>query len=116
MVIVRLSLHAGKQVHTIKKDKWFRIKGSMSAIIAINCKKCKAKLMIYQKDGPQGMLKRCYYNRVKKYLPDANRKSQILLCGSCNRKIGEQSIWKGRKCWSIMRGSFNRSTILKYGR
>jgi hypothetical protein len=69
----------------IKRDKYFRERGSYSRIIKIFCKKCGKLIFSYQKDGP-GWLKRCYFNRIisdRKFNPKRN-----LVC-SCKTIIGK---------------------------
>ena len=88
----------------IKKDKYFRKRGSYARIIKISCAKCKTVLFLYQKDGP-GWLQRCYSNRIlsnKKFPSDKKL--------SCCMTIGLPVTHKdGRKAFSLIRGKFKRS-------
>ncbi len=47
----------------LKKDKYFRARGSMARMLDIHCANCQAFVLNYQKDG-KGNLLRCYLNRI----------------------------------------------------
>lgn len=89
----------------IKRDKYFKKRGSYSRIIKVKCAKCNKTLFEYQKDGP-GWLKRCYLNRIiskTKFNP-----SKKLKC--CGVIIGLPIKHKdGRDAFKLVRGKFKRS-------
>ena len=88
----------------IKRDKYFRKRGSYARIIKVKCAKCGKILFSYQKDGP-GWLKRCYLNRIiseKKFEP-----SKML---KCHGIIGIPKKHKdGRDSFQLVRGKFKRT-------
>ena len=47
----------------LKSDKFKKARGGPSMLLEIFCSACKAKVCLYQKDGP-GLLKRMYLDRI----------------------------------------------------
>ncbi|MCL5419707.1 MAG: hypothetical protein M1354_02395 [Candidatus Marsarchaeota archaeon] len=103
------------------RDRYSRIRGGKSKLVRISCRKCKAVVMLYQKDGP-GWLKRCYLNRI--FGPERLARLQndktvvepedmpVLRCGSCRAVIGIPSRHKdNRLAFRIIRGSFIRRGV-----
>ncbi|MDO8508641.1 MAG: hypothetical protein Q7S27_03065 [Nanoarchaeota archaeon] len=100
----------------IKKDKFFRERGSSAKIIKVQCIKCGDMLLTYQKDGP-GWLKRCYLNRIispenyhdlqfNKTLKEKDLGNLVCACG---KVIGSPMKHKdGRLAFHLIRGNFKR--------
>ena len=87
----------------LKRDKYFRKRGSYSRIIKVKCAKCNKTLFSYQKDGP-GWLKRCYFNRI---ITNKKLDSTSL---RCHGVIGIVKKHKdGRLAYQLIRGKFKRS-------
>ncbi|HLC53788.1 MAG TPA: hypothetical protein VJK03_04545 [Candidatus Nanoarchaeia archaeon] len=96
----------------IKKDKYFRERGSTAKIIKISCMKCNSLIFVYQKDGP-GWLKRCYLNRIISPEYYSNKKDinelNNLVC-ACGNVIGSPFKYRdGRLAYHLIRGKFKRS-------
>jgi len=88
----------------IKRDKYFRKRGSYCRILKVKCSKCGRVLFEYQKDGP-GWLKRCYVNRII-----SNKKFSGNQELRCCRVIGTPITHKdGRKAYKLIRGNFLRT-------
>lgn len=96
----------------IKRDKYFRERGSSAKIINISCAKCGNLIFIYQKDGP-GWLKRCYLNRIiwpENYTNVTNISQLKNLACKCNSVLGSPIIHKdGRIAFHLIRGNFKRT-------
>jgi len=67
----------------LKNDKYRRARGGHSRILALNCAKCGAHLIYYQKDGP-GILKRIYVDRVV----GSKLSKSNLVCPECKELLG----------------------------
>ncbi len=102
----------------IVKDRYSRARGGRSKLIRILCKRCKAEVLTYQKDGP-GWLKRCYLNRIvwPQKLARLQRNRRVrepgdmdaLRCESCKAVIGIPTRHKdARLAYAIVPGSFIR--------
>ena len=107
----------GYGVYTIRKDWFYRYKfHALTSILFIYCRKCSARIMIYQKDGKQGFLKRCYANRIIS-LGDKKKKTQkrtkILHCPNCKVVIGKGINYKGRFAFALLPHSVKRRTVYK---
>jgi hypothetical protein len=88
----------------LKRDKYFRKRGSYARIIKVKCAKCNKVLFSYQKDGP-GWLKRCYFNRII-----TDQKLNAVKDLKCHGIIGIVKKHKdGRLAYQLMRGKFKRS-------
>ena len=94
----------GKEEIKIKRDKYFRKRGSYARIIKVKCAKCNKILFSYQKDGP-GWLKRCYLNRIiSKKSFSLNKK--LVCCGV----IGIPIVHKDGRCtFHLIRNKFKRT-------
>ena len=93
-----------KRLLKIKKDKYFRKRGSYARIIKVKCAKCNNLLFLYQKDGP-GWLKRCYLNRIiseKRFSPS----KKLECCGVIGIPIKYKD---GRDAFHLIHGKFKRS-------
>jgi hypothetical protein len=87
----------------IKRDKYFRKRGSYFRIIKVKCSKCGKVLFLYQKDGP-GWLKRCYLNRIiskNKFKP-----GKLKCCQIIGLPIKHKD---GREAYKLIRGKFTRT-------
>jgi hypothetical protein len=51
-------------VYYFKKDRYRRARGGKTKLIDVYCSFCHNLLLIYQKDLPRGLLKRCYLDRI----------------------------------------------------
>lgn len=106
-----------KEIIKIKRDEYFRKRGSYCRIIKIKCAKCKKVLFQYQKDGP-GCLKRCYSNRL---IGKRLNFKKNLVC-SCGNLIGTplRHVFRsdgitpdGRMAFEMIRKRFERTYSLK---
>ncbi len=90
-------------VYLFKKDKYRRNRGGKTKLIDIYCSACSSLLLVYQKDMPQGALKRCYLDRIfwpEKYSSLQHDASvQVtgdlpnLACGKCSTIVGTQMLY-----------------------
>jgi len=93
-----------KEEINLKRDKYFRKRGSYAKIIKVKCAKCGGLLFLYQKDGP-GWLKRCYFNRIiseREFSPNKN----LECCGVIGTPMKHKD---GRDAFKLIRGKFKRS-------
>lgn len=97
--------------YRIKKDVYYREHQNRTSIVRIFCRECGTKLLLYQKDGKQGWLKWCYFDRIIK--PWFNSRNSNMQCPKCNRVIGKKTVRKGRLSYEIIRKSFKRRTIVR---
>ena len=74
-----------------KKDKFKKARGQWSRFLNINCRKCKALVAVYQKDGP-GNLRRMYIDRI--FLPKYINDSKMLKCKSCGEVLGTPYVYE----------------------
>ena len=87
----------------IKRDRYFKRRGSTAIITKVKCSKCNKVLFSYQKDGVGGWLKRCYFNRILSPMPNG----QKLVCHGV---IGTTKKYKdGRLAYELARGKFKRT-------
>lgn len=70
---------------TFKNDRFKKNRGGHSRWLSLSCEKCKAQLLIYQKDGP-GLLKRLYLDRIA-YPTNLNSRRK-LKCKKCKTVLG----------------------------
>jgi len=61
-------------------------RGGWSRFYAIFCIGCGRLLFYYQKDGP-GPLKRCYIDRIVRYVPSLDRR-EYYMCPHCKVCLG----------------------------
>jgi hypothetical protein len=76
--------------NTFKNDKYKRVRGGYSRLLAISCEKCGALICQYQKDGP-GNLQRMYIDRISDSKVSMTRKD--LVC-SKGHLLGTKIIYK----------------------
>jgi hypothetical protein len=104
----------------LKKDQYYRSRGSISATWLISCTGCDNELLVYQKDG-RGVLKRAYLNRIR--APEQLARLQDvcataselhpLICDACHSLIGTPMLhWEGRLAFRLILGSW-RKTVLR---
>jgi hypothetical protein len=83
-----------------KNDKFKKNRGGRSRLLDVSCEGCGAHLCFYQKDGPVGMLKRMYLDRIsdsKDYSGLENvafKKLPQLICKSCGRLLGAPIVYE----------------------
>ncbi|MDO8528432.1 MAG: hypothetical protein Q7S06_00900 [Nanoarchaeota archaeon] len=95
-----------KEIIKIKRDKYFKARGSQTRILKLRCSHCNKLLFSYQKDGlPGGWLKRCYLNRII-----SNKKINSTKPLKCCEVIGIPYKYKdGRIAFKLAKGTFKRS-------
>ena len=81
--------------YKIKKDKYYRKRGSKSKIYEINCARCKEHFCFYQKDGP-GPLYRMYIDRIIGGVI-SDPCYIVFNCPKCRKLIGVYYIYKKEK-------------------
>lgn len=79
---------------SFKSDKFKKNRGGYSRWLSLSCEKCKAQLMIYQKDGP-GILKRLYLDRI--VVPNNLKMKEKLECKKCKTVLGIYTIYQKEK-------------------
>lgn len=103
----------------IKKDSYFRSRGSICATWRIMCARCGAEAFVYQKDG-RGILKRAYLNRIRApeqlaQLQDhslAVRNLQALKCFACGMLIGAPMRHReGRLAFKLLPGNWKKQIL-----
>lgn len=87
-----------------KSDRFRKSRGGHSRWLLLSCLKCKAKLFLYQKDGP-GILKRLYLDRI---IGQARTN-----CGKCKAAIGIRSMYKkeNRPAIRLFAGAIEKQII-----
>lgn len=102
----------------IKKDKYFRDRGSTYVILSIRCVKCNKEVLLYQKDG-RGGLKRLYLNRILtpenlaslQETVDSVKRMRMLKC-ECGTNIGIPMLHReGRLAFRLIPSSFTKHII-----
>ena len=102
--------------YLVKRDKYSKRYENLFSILYISCRKCSTRMLVYQKDGKQGFLKRCYLNRIILRNRGATPKTAnlgTLDCPSCHAVIGKRILYKGRRAYAIVPNSYKRRTIIK---
>lgn len=102
--------------YLVKRDKYSKLYENLFSIIFISCRKCSARVLVYQKDGKQGFLKRCYLNRIITANNSSISKianSNTMSCPSCHAVLGKRILFKGRPAYAIIPNSYKRRTIIK---
>jgi hypothetical protein len=107
-------------IYYFKKDKYRRARGGKTKLIDIYCSSCNALFLIYQKDLPIGVLKRCYLDRIfyplkysdlqhDKGIKDAKNMPK-LQCENCKVVIGTQIRYtkhgEDRLAYNLIQGKF----------
>lgn len=104
--------------YRLKKDRFQRMKGGISRILAVCCGRCGTQVVVYQKDGI-GRLKRCYLDRIldppglaslesnprvtaPKFMPQ-------LACTKCANILGVPTRHhSGRLAFHLLAGAFSK--------
>ncbi len=80
-----------KQKLVFKGDRFKKNRGGHSRWLLLSCEKCKANLMVYQKDGP-GILKRLYVDRIVS--PENIDAMKTLVCRKCTTVLGVPMVYE----------------------
>lgn len=99
----------------IKKDKYWRDRGSVHIVINIVCASCGNNVFVYQKDG-RGNLYRAYLNRILAPEALASLQDQSItvkqmhnLVCSCGNLIGiPMHHWEGRLAFRLVHGAYQK--------
>lgn len=99
--------------HTLKKDRYAKVRGGSSHFLNIYCAKCNQHIALYQKDGP-GSLLRMYLDRIlepESLLSILKNRQEIatdLKCSNCGLLMGTPMIFEreNRPAFRLIRGSF----------
>ena len=76
----------------LKNDKYRKMRGGHSRLLALNCSKCGGHLFNYQKDGP-GILKRLYLDRIQGN-KITNLTKTNFVCPKCKEILGIPMTYK----------------------
>ncbi len=97
-----------------KKDRFLSARGGSSKFIIIACAKCGTHVLLYQKDGPGGLL-RMYLDRIHapKSLVDVlyniKKKSEFsgLKCSKCDALLAVPMVYnlEKRLAYRVIRGT-----------
>lgn len=93
-----------------KNDTFKKNRGGYSRWLSLSCEKCKAKLMVYQKDGP-GILKRLYLDRIISSMNFG--KKQNLECVNCKTTLGILTTYKkeNRLAYRLFAGAIEKKIV-----
>lgn len=100
-----------------KNDSYRKNRGGISKFYNIYCNQCKKFLLLYQKDGQPGPLKRMYMDRIiapAKFTVfqkvDDIKVMGVFPCPNCGSIIAKPYIYpkENRKSFLMKRGSFLR--------
>jgi hypothetical protein len=103
----------------IKKDSYFRSRGSVYRKWRIVCANCQTVAFDYQKDG-RGPLKRAYLNRILapeslaalQDQPLAANDLHALKCESCGSVLGIPMLhWEGRLAFRLVPGQWGKKVM-----
>ncbi|MDO8668817.1 MAG: hypothetical protein Q7K65_00805 [Candidatus Buchananbacteria bacterium] len=94
----------------LKSDKFKKSRGGYSRWLSLSCEKCKAQLMIYQKDGP-GILKRLYIDRI--VFPTHMNGKPKLECKKCRTILGVPMVYKkeNRLAYRLFAGAIEKKIV-----
>jgi ribosomal protein S27E len=101
--------------YALKKDKYTKARGGSSHFLLLSCGKCKAIVMLYQKDGP-GALIRCYVDKIHatnhKVLQTMleERKYSGIRCEECDTLLAVPTIYEPeqRDAFTLIRGQMHK--------
>lgn len=105
----------------IRRDKFYRSRGSTATIMVITCSRCNKNICTYQKDGT-GNLHRIYLDRIISSdplfkIPGYNKSLSFndlpnLVC-SCRNIIAVPMVYKkeGRLAFRLLRGSIHKNKM-----
>lgn len=105
----------------LKNDRYRRARGGKAFVIELQCSKCTAIILIYQKDG-DGQLKRCYFNRILapaelerlQHNPNIRQPNDApkLVCPQCRLVVGAPICHHdGRLAFRLRLGSFLKKRL-----
>ena len=103
----------------LKKDRFLKMKGGTSKVLAVACERCGSCILTYQKDGIGG-LKRCYLDRIlappvlaalhSEPLITNTKSMPRLTCSGCGAVIGvPMRHHTGRLAFHLLPGAFRKS-------
>lgn len=107
------------QSFTLKNDRYRRDAGGKSRLFDISCASCNTHVLVYQKDGEPGNLRKCFLNRIlwpSKYDKMVNGGTinspvQVpnLECPKCSSVLGTPFTYDdGRIAFRIFHGRVSR--------
>ncbi len=105
----------------IRRDKFYRFRGSTTTIVAIKCSRCNKNICTYQKDGT-GNLHRLYLDRIINSdpffkIPEYNKlvsyKDLPNLVCSCRSPIAVPMVYKkeDRLAFRLLHGSIHKNKV-----
>lgn len=105
----------------IRRDKFYRSRGSTTTVMAIVCSRCNAYICTYQKDGT-GNLHRLYIDRIlssEPFFKIPEYKKTILfkelpnLVCSCRNVIAVPMVYKNEKrlAFRLLHGSIHKNLV-----
>lgn len=102
-----------------KNDRFKKNRGGRSRLFDVGCEGCGEHLCFYQKDGPIGMLKRMYLDRIsdsKDYSGLENmafKKLPQLICKSCGRLLGVPIVYEkeNRLAFRLFQGAVTKKIV-----
>lgn len=86
-------------------------------MLKISCGRCKTQMFLYQKDGPQGWLKRMYVDRIfDPKLYGRKNPPKEMVCSNCNQKLASLFIYEKehRLSYKVDRSAIARKTLKDY--
>lgn len=101
-----------------RKDRYAKTRGGPSKFLYIACGNCAAPVMVYQKDGPGGLV-RCYADRIVwpaelveaqvRFLPEVTKPASALSCPKCAQIIAGPMIYEpeNRPAYRLIPGTFH---------
>ena len=103
----------------IKRDKFYRSRGSTATIMSITCSRCNMNICTYQKDGT-GNLHRIYLDRIissesffkiPEYVRTVSLNELPNLVCSCRNIIAVPMVYKkeGRLAFRLLHGSIHKN-------
>ena len=109
-------------VYRLKRDKYRKARGGRARLIDVYCAACDSLVLVYQKDLPRGLLKRCYIDRI--FYPDKYAALQkdpkvrgpkdlpALACAGCNALLGTPILYtkhgERRLAYGMLHGRFTK--------
>lgn len=103
----------------LKNDRYRQARGGRAYRIQLNCSRCNAHILTYQKDG-DGQLKRCYLNRILEPESLMNSGSgartekdlSLVTCPQCTALIGIPiTHYDNRLAYRLVPGSFTKRRV-----
>lgn len=84
-----------------RQDQYFTARGGYSRMLALHCAKCDNFLSDYQKDGPYGLLRRFYHDRIYAQSWPKHALGHIATCPTCSKPVAAAYTYakENRPCW-----------------